>query len=322
MEAGTFLGLYDSRLNEFETRIKNEMNPQLSRQIENEMYDYMTDCVPYLTEYTREQEDSQNDTQGPFNIKIKKGVQRKEIYYDYLREVEDYKGTLEHDVCGIITAYSRCIRCDSTDLFVNSRESTLVCMNCGRCSEHLGDEMSYKEEQETSMKMVNNSYKRDNHLNEWIMQFQGRETTNIPPELMDQLRAEFKKQKIKDLKDITQSKVKTVLKKLRMSKYYEHATYITNILNGVDPPSMSISLEERLRLMFREVQAPFEKHCPANRSNFLSYSYVLYKFCELLGEDEYLPYFPLLKSKEKLRQQDVIWKGICGELMWEYIPTV
>ena len=59
-----------------------------------------------------------------------------------------------------------------------------------------------------------------------------------------------------------------------------------------------------------------------NRKNFLSYSYVLYKFCELLGEDEYLQYFPLLKSKEKLYQQDVIWKKICSDLQWEYIPTI
>jgi hypothetical protein len=73
--------------------------------------------------------------------------------------------------------------------------------------------------------------------------------------------------------------------------------------------------------MFKEIQEPFEKHCPANRSNFLSYSYVLYKFCELLEEDEYLPYFPLLKSKEKLRQQDMIWKNICKEVQWEYIAT-
>jgi hypothetical protein len=74
--------------------------------------------------------------------------------------------------------------------------------------------------------------------------------------------------------------------------------------------------------MFNQVQAPFERHCPADRKNFLSYSYVLYKFCELLSEDEYLPCFPLLKSKEKLYKQDQIWKNICSDLKWEYIPTV
>lgn len=44
--------------------------------------------------------------------------------------------------------------------------------------------------------------------------------------------------------------------------------------------------------------------------------------CELLGEDEYLQYFPLLKSKEKLYQQDVIWRLITRQLRWEFIPTV
>jgi hypothetical protein len=49
---------------------------------------------------------------------------------------------------------------------------------------------------------------------------------------------------------------------------------------------------------------------------------VLYKFCELLGEDQYLQCFPLLKSKEKLYQQDSIWKLICSDLRWEFIPTI
>ena len=85
---------------------------------------------------------------------------------------------------------------------------------------------------------------------------------------------------------------------------------------------MSHALEAKLRLMFSEIQQPFEKHCPTERKNFLSYSYVLYKFCELLGEDDFLPCFPLLKSKEKLKQQDKIWKNITIELKWEYIPTI
>ena len=50
------------------------------------------------------------------------------------------------------------------------------------------------------------------------------------------------------------------------------------------------------------------KHCPDNRKNFLSYAYVLHKFCQLLELDDLLPYFPLLKSREKLQQQDQIWE--------------
>ena len=90
----------------------------------------------------------------------------------------------------------------------------------------------------------------------------------------------------------------------------------------MQPPKMNQALEDKLRMMFRDIQEPFNKHCPESRKNFLSYSYVLYKFCELLGEDDYLPCFPLLKSKEKLYQQDVIWRQICKELHWEFISTI
>lgn len=315
---GTFLGTYEKKLNDFEQMIQTESDPIKKDHIESEMCDYITDCLPYLVRYTND--DSATQVSGPFNTKIKTGVKRREIYNDYLRNVEDYKGSLNTETAKTVNMYS-CKSCNSENLFRSQRSSEFICRDCGRCEYVLSEELSYKEEQETSERVVNNSYKRDNHLNEWILQFQGREMTNIPPEVIDQLRVEFKKQKIKDVKEINQKKVKILLRKLRLSKYYEHSTYITNILNGLDPPIMKPHLEDRLRHMFKEVQSPFDKHCPANRSNFLSYSYVLYKFCELLGEDDYLPYFPLLKSKEKLRQQDVIWKSICGELMWEYIPT-
>ncbi len=132
-------------------------------------------------------------------------------------------------------------------------------------------------------KVVTYSYKRENHFNEWILQFQAQETTSIPPEVISQLRVEFKKQKIKNVQEITHAKVRSLLKKLRLNKFYEHVPYIANILNGMQPPKMSQALEDRLRMMFREVQEPFNMHCPETRSNFLSYSYVLYKFCELLG---------------------------------------
>ena len=133
---------------------------------------------------------------------------------------------------------------------------------------------------------------------------------------------EFKKARVTKASDITQAKVRSYLKKLKLNKYYEHVPHITNLLNGKEPPNMSPELEEKLRNMFRDIQEPFETHKPKSRSNFLSYSYCLYKFCELIGADEFLHCFPLLKSREKLHQQDCIWKKICQTLGYQYIPTV
>ena len=74
--------------------------------------------------------------------------------------------------------------------------------------------------------------------------------------------------------------------------------------------------------MFNQIQEPFDKHCPKNRKNFLSYSYTLHKFFQLLDKNEYLIYFPLLKSREKLFEQDEMWKNICKDLNWKFISSV
>jgi hypothetical protein len=98
--------------------------------------------------------------------------------------------------------------------------------------------------------------------------------------------------------------------------------HIINKLNGQHGPLMSREVEEKLRFMFKEIQPSFVKHCPPERNNFLSYSYVLYKFCELLNLDEYLHCFPLLKNRDKLYNQDKIWQKICEELKWEYLRSL
>jgi hypothetical protein len=166
------------------------------------------------------------------------------------------------------------------------------------------------------------SYKRINHFREWCNQVQGKESTDIPDEIFEKILTEIKKEKIVDTKTITYNKMRDILKRLRINKYYEHINYIINRINGIPTPQFSQDLEDKLCNMFRNIQAPFLKHCPKDRKNFLSYSYVLYKFFQILGLNEYLKYFPLLKSREKLYVQDQIWKKICLELNYEIIPSL
>jgi hypothetical protein len=312
---GNFLSRYNNRIKEWKDLI--EKDPQNRRRYENEMSDYIIKCMPYMNQYTDETSEKSN-TDNIFNVKETVGLKRKDIFTDYLIEVEKQNITRPSE-----RMMDECPKCKESNLTHFPETSDLVCEKCGIVVTTLiSEELTYREEQETSEKIVNYSYKRENHFNEWLSQFQAQEMTTIPDEVIEQLRSELKKIKIKNLEDITHAKIRGMLKKLRLNKYYEHVPYITNILNGIKPPNMPQELEELLRIMFKDIQKPFDKNCPAERKNFLSYSYVLYKFCELLGEDEYLQYFPLLKSKEKLYHQDVIWKKICADLRWEFIPTV
>ena len=310
-----FLSRYNNRLEEWSNLIKQD--PDSTKKYQSEMAEYIIKCMPYMNQHTDETEEISN-TDNVFNVKETVGLKRKDIFTDYLIVVE--KQNIPRK---IVKTMDRCETCPDSNLLHFHDTSDLVCDSCGAIIACLiSEELTYKEEQETSEKVVNYSYKRENHFNEWLSQFQAQELTNIPDEVIEQLRSELKKIKIKKLEDITHAKIRGLLKKLKLNKYYEHVPYITNILNGIKPPNMSQELEECLRMMFKDIQKPFDTHCPVERKNFLSYSYVLYKFCELLSEDEYLQYFPLLKSKEKLYQQDVIWKMICQDLKWEFIPTV
>ena len=155
-----------------------------------------------------------------------------------------------------------------------------------------------------------------------MSQFQAKESTEISPDIYNLVIKEIRKQRITDTSKLTLKRMKQILKKLRLHQYYEHIPHITSKITGNKAPEISRETEEIFRKMFKEIQLPFEKHCPKARTNFLSYSYVLHKFCQLLGLDEYKKCFPLLKSREKLRDQDKIWKKMCNQLNWTYYPSI
>ena len=197
----------------------------------------------------------------------------------------------------------------------------MICSDCG-FQEPLLIEQNKPLLKQNTKDTSHFSYKRINHFREWCNQVQGKESTDIPNEVFEKILNEIKKEKIADTRKITYNKMREILKRLRINKYYEHINYIINRINGIPTPQFSADLEEKLCSMFRDIQAPFLKHCPKDRKNFLSYSYVLYKFFQILGLNEYLKFFPLLKSREKLYAQDQIWKKICEELNYTVIPSL
>ena len=215
---------------------------------------------------------------------------------------------------------NQCQRCQvSMNCLI--QEGMMICPTCGY-QEILLIEQNRPIYRQSNKEASHYTYKRINHFNEWISQIQGKESTDIPEEVFERIVNEIKKEKIKDLSKLTYNKMREILKKLHSNKYYEHIYYIIYRLNGIPAPNFSPEMEDKLRNMFKEIQSPFLKYCPSTRKNFLSYSYVLYKFCQLLDKDEYLKYFTLLKSREKLHLQDQIWRKICQEVNWEFIQSI
>jgi hypothetical protein len=124
----------------------------------------------------------------------------------------------------------------------------------------------------------------------------------------------------KEPEKMTYNRVRGFLKDIKYSHFYENISQIIERLTGTKTKRFSMKQRSALTLRFKELQEPFERH-RGNRKNFLSYSYTIYKLCELLGMDEFLGRLPLLKAHKNLLAADHIWEKICIDLGYEYIPT-
>jgi len=223
------------------------------------------------------------------------------------------------DINAFLRPTDVCQSCFKGELIPMDDEGVLICNVCSKNFQYLieNEKPSYKE---PPKEVCFYAYKKINHFKEILAQFQGKETTQIPAEVIDNLKHQIKKERVEYSK-LTYYKTKEILKKLGYNKYYEHINFIKDKL-GIKPPIISQELEETLCNFFMEIQYPYAKHCPDYRVNFLHYYYVLYKLFELLDETQYLPEIPMLKDREKLIEQDTIWKKICEELDWEFIATI
>jgi hypothetical protein len=213
-----------------------------------------------------------------------------------------------------------CPVCQDIELTLHISDGNFTCTRCGYSEVVLldSDKPNYKDP------IPDNSayaYKRINHFREWLSQFQGRENTDIPVEVYEKVLEELQKNRIHNLAELKPDKMRAILRKTGYNSMYEHIPHIISKINGLPPPNISRETEEKLIKMFTMIQKPFQMYKTKKRKNFLNYSYVLHKFCELLELDQFLPYFPLLKSPENLKEQDAIWKKICNHLHWEFYTS-
>lgn len=222
---------------------------------------------------------------------------------------------------------TKCVECNLT-LIVD--KSFLVCPNCGFCLQTIehSNELSYKELQDYDYR-TQFTYDKQTHLEDWLKRFQSKENRSIPQEILDKIIVEANKERIQDLNTLTEDKIKRYLKKLNLNDYYDNVIGIIGRINGRPPFTLTVEIEDKIKSMFQQIQKPYEKFKPPGRKNFLSYSYTLHKFFQILGLHEFAKYFPLLKSIEKLRQQDIIFKKIVAYMAekdpgtkWVFYPSV
>jgi len=294
------------------------------KKLERAKKEYYLNNSEYIFEYFETKQQISSDSSKPkmvesfFNInksENQESLKTNTIVKKYLSNIDDSFISLDTYVYD----KEKCQYCNKGEVIPIDYEGIMVCNNCFKNTPYLfdHDKPSYKEPpKEVSFY----AYKRINHFREILAQFQAKETTQIPAKLIEDLKKQIVKERIK-LEELTNKTTKDMLKKLGYNKYYEHIPFIKDKL-GIKPPIMSQETEEKLCSLFLEIQKPYSIVCPDNRTNFLNYYYTIYKLCEMLNQRQFLSYFPMLKDREKIIEQDEIWKKICKELNWKFIPTV
>jgi len=288
----------------------------------NSVLSYFTDAAEQMSIQDSQKNVPHKARQKASEIDSADGLNRDKMLEKYLAVVEP--SAIKSGIMpgsGIEPGWGSCPTCDVEMTFYQN-EAMLGCPRCGHEEFILIDseKPSYKD---PPREITYFAYKKINHFNEWLAQFQAKENTDIPQDIIAAVMTELKKERISDPKKVKKEKIREILQKLKYSKMYDHVQQIKNrIQQQMTMLTLSKEMEEKLQHMFKEIQPAFIKYCPTNRSNFLSYPYVLYKLCQLLEMDEFLPCFQLLKSREKLYQQDQVWQKICKEMRWQFIRSI
>ena len=251
------------------------------------------------------------------DINSEKYNQSKKLYQEYWKNVNGDISNLQDYVLNC----HNCLICNQGELVPLEEEGVLICNNvaCGKFIINIVDNQKPLNK-EMPNEVSYTAYIRLNHFKEILSQFQAKETTKIPDEVIDAVKNRIIKER-KQLKDLNYTEMRNILSVLGYNKYFEHIQYINSIL-GIKPPIMNEELHDTLCVLFIEIQKPWALYCPTTRTNFFNYTYILCQLCVLLDQKHYLPFIPMMKDRIKQLEQDMIWKNVCKYLDWEYFPTV
>jgi hypothetical protein len=262
------------------------------------------------------------------------------INEDTISTIINEKGTLKEQYLSLtdskymcekvkLSPIKKCSTCNIEKTLIQS-EGIYVCQLCGKF-EYVIIESEIPSHKDSLNEKPKYPYKTINHLIERLNQFQAKQTTIIPAQIYQLIDLEMKKMLITP-DEVTPVLIKKILKKYRLNLFYEHNYLMFSHVTDTPPPSLTRDEEDEIKKMFRKTETPFKKHKLTNMSNYLNYSYVLHKLFLILGTisdndstkermKNNAKYFGLLKSRDKLRIQDLIWKNICKDLDWPYHPS-
>lgn len=234
------------------------------------------------------------------------------------------------------SVFCECIKKDENKIenkLDNSCE--IICAECGTIyTSSFSENITYNDYSRININPKYH-YEKRCHFRDTINQFQGKQNRSIPEVVYEKLEEMLEKHKLirteeKQLEDGSIVKVKNydkVLKKhIRLflsetgfSKYYEDEQLIYNKITGKEKLDIS-QYESKLFEDFDKLVKAYSTLKEIPRTNLLNSHYVLRQLLLRQGVKVADNVLHFLKTPQRLREHDEIYKKCCEILGWEFTP--
>lgn len=226
--------------------------------------------------------------------------------------------------------WNRCYSCHSIHIGINHQLGELVCFSCGYViDDRIVESSSYQQSAGGApyaknlrpvlpRKLSHNVGKRLNHFKYWLNRLQGKELCKVTETEYKLIQEELNRY---PYTPITPEKIRFVLKRLKLTRYFNNTFSILKRLTGNALLEFDTEHEQMLIQFFLQIQDCFGD-AAKGRANMMSYLYLIKKMSELLGWNDIAEEIPLLKSKFKTRELDKIWQRICHHHNLNFIKSV
>lgn len=249
---------------------------------------------------------------------------------DLYKVGEDFLYELEHPIQKQPVYSNNPYRCQFCEVLLIADKSNGFdfCPVCGNVTDLLPGDIEYK----TSVKEY--PYRRINNFINHLRLLQCKKSVDISTKDFKVIRLYTE---VFGLDNAL--KYLSAIKGHNFKKYKTNINFISHILLGSSVPMFDRATEGKMIDMFKQLEealgAPtlssgvrarkgenvFQRHCQ-NRRNFLSYNYILYKFCQILGvNDDIKNKIKLLKSQKKLKELEHIFENVCKQTEWKFTPV-
>jgi len=229
-----------------------------------------------------------------------------------------------------------CDQCETHEFMsFDSTRAENVCTQCGLVKNQVVDGQDHNgysivnfDQRQMSRRVRPSTvpcYEHKSHFRDILMQCLGEENmTTMPPNLMEDMRKHVHVHHI-DMQTFTPGTCYRILHEMGLTHLYKHKVKLTYmLLEDKAPPTLSQAQINTLYKDFDRVKQLWDmirNHPDHPRKNLLSYSYILFKLCEIHKWYEVCKVCYLLKTNAKLNNLDESWYKICAMCDWPFIPS-